>query len=234
MLQVQDLDVFYGRVQALHGVSLNVGEREAVAVLGANGAGKSTLIKAIAGWHRPQRGHVRFNDEDITHLEPWDRAARGLALVPEGGRVFRDLTVEQNLRLGTYLERSNSNLQSRLEEVFDLFPVLAERRHQVARTLSGGEQQMLAIGRAMMMQPRLLLVDEVSMGLMPILVQRVFAVLQTLRERGVTILLVEQNAYEALQVVDRAYVLENGRIVLSGMAEELREDPKVKAAYLGG
>jgi branched-chain amino acid transport system ATP-binding protein len=233
MLSIEHLDFYYRQIQALHDVSLEVGDREAVAVLGANGAGKSTLIKTIVGWQRPRRGSIRFDGHDVTHLTPWKRASLGMALVPEGGRVFRELSAVDNLRLGAYLQ-SNEAIREQLDVVFELFPALAERKTQVAKTLSGGEQQMLAIARAMMSQPRLLLVDEISMGLMPILVRRVFDVINDLRQHGVSILLVEQNAYEALNVVDRAYVLENGRIVLAGTAEELKENPRVKAAYLGG
>jgi branched-chain amino acid transport system ATP-binding protein len=233
MLSIEHLDFYYRQIQALHDVSLEVGDREAVAVLGANGAGKSTLIKTIVGWQRPRRGSIRFDGHDVTHLTPWKRASLGMALVPEGGRVFRELSAVDNLRLGAYLQ-SNEAIREQLDVVFELFPALVERKTQVAKTLSGGEQQMLAIARAMMSQPRLLLVDEISMGLMPILVRRVFDVINDLRQHGVSILLVEQNAYEALNVVDRAYVLENGRIVLAGTAEELKENPRVKAAYLGG
>ena len=233
MLSIEHLDFYYRQIQALHGISLEVGDREAVAVLGANGAGKSTLIKTIVGWQRPRRGRIRFDGHDVTHLTPWKRASLGMALVPEGGRVFRELSAVDNLRLGAYLQ-SNEAIREQLDVVFELFPALVERKTQVAKTLSGGEQQMLAIARAMMSQPRLLLVDEISMGLMPILVRRVFDVINDLRQHGVSILLVEQNAYEALNVVDRAYVLENGRIVLAGTAEELKENPRVKAAYLGG
>jgi len=233
MLQVTDLAVSYGRVQVLREISLSVGSDEAVAVLGSNGAGKSTLIKCLVGWLQPEQGQVRFDGQDVSHLRPWERAARGMALVPEGGRVFRELSVMDNLRLGAYLQPDEA-IPGRLEETFDLFPILAERKTQVAKTLSGGEQQMLAIARAMMSCPKLLLVDEISMGLMPILVKRVFGVLDGLRQRGVSILLAEQNAYEALEVVDRAYVLENGRIILEGTPEKLRESPRVRAAYLGG
>ncbi len=233
MLQVMDLDVSYGQVQVLWGISLEVGANEALAVLGANGAGKSTLMKTLAGWLRPRRGQVLFQGRDVTRLAPWERAAMGMALVPEGGRVFRDLSVLDNLRLGAYLQ-PDKVISRRLEEVFALFPVLAERKRQLAKTLSGGEQQMLAIGRALMGGPRLLLVDEISMGLMPVLVKQVFGVLDQLRQAGVSILLAEQNAYEALHVVDRACVLENGRIILEGTPEELQENPRVKAAYLGG
>lgn len=233
MLEVSDLDVYYGRIQALHDVSLTVGDQEAVAVLGANGAGKSTLINTVMGWLKPARGVVRLEGREIHHLPPWERVAQGMALVPERGRLFGDLSVVDNLRLGAYLQ-PDEVIREQMGAVFELFPVLAERRHQTAKTLSGGEQQMLAIGRAMMSRPRLLLIDEVSMGLMPILVKRVFSVINDLRQHGVSILLVEQNAYESLKVVDRAYVLENGRIVLEGKAEDLKENPRVKAAYLGG
>ena len=233
MLEIKNLDVYYGQIQAIHQLSLAVSEREAVAVLGANGAGKSTLIKTIMGWHKPRQGEIRFEGEVMNDLSPWERVERGIALSPEGGRVFRDLSVLNNLRLGAYLQ-PEAVIKKQTDIVFDLFPVLAERRKQVAKTLSGGEQQMLAIGRAMMSQPKLLLVDEASMGLAPILVERVFGALKDLREHGVSILLVEQNAFEALKVVDRAYVLENGRIVLAGAAAELTENERVKAAYLGG
>ncbi len=233
MLTIQDLDVFYGPIQALHGLSLRVDQGEAVAVLGANGAGKSTLIKAIMGLVPPQSGAIRLDGQPIHRLPAWERTARGMALVPEGGRVFRDLTVAQNLRLGGFLRREAEN-RAQMERIYALFPVLAERRNQLAKTLSGGEQQMLAIGRALMAQPRLLLIDEVSMGLMPILVQKVFQVIDGLRQENVSILLVEQNAAAALEVVDRAYVLENGHLVLEGPAAELRAEPQVRAAYLGG
>jgi branched-chain amino acid transport system ATP-binding protein len=233
MLSVKNMDVYYGQIQALHDVSLEVGDHEAVAVLGANGAGKSTLIKTLMGWVQPRRAEIYFSGRDIKKLSPWERVNKGLALVPEGGRVFRDLSVEDNLRLGAYLQ-PDDEIKKQREVVYQLFPVLKERKSQVAKTLSGGEQQMLAIGRAMMSKPQLLLIDEVSMGLMPILVKRVFSVINDLRKSGVSILLVEQNAFEALKVVDRAYVLENGQIVLEDTPEGLRHNEKVKAAYLGG
>jgi branched-chain amino acid transport system ATP-binding protein len=235
MLEIKNLDVYYGQIQALHQLSLTVAEREAVAVLGANGAGKSTLIKAIMGWEKPSSGEIRFENRVVNQMSPWERVTLGMALAPEGGRVFRDLSVTENLRLGGYLQ-PDAALQEQMEFVFELFPVLAERRKQTAKTLSGGEQQMLTLGRAMMSNPKLLLIDEASMGLAPILVERVFQVINDLRQagRGVGILLVEQNAFEALNVVDRAYVLENGRIVLEGVPDRLREDERVKAAYLGG
>ncbi len=233
MLTVNNLDVFYGQIQALYGVSLTVAEHEAVAVLGANGAGKSTLIKAIMGWETPRAGEISFAGERINGLTPWERVSRGIAIAPEGGRVFRDLSVTENLHLGAYLQPDVA-IRRQMDVVFDLFPVLAERRTQIAKTLSGGEQQMLAIARALMSQPKLLLIDEASMGLAPILVERVFEVINNLREHGVGFLLVEQNAFVALDVVDRAYVLENGHIVLEGAPDDLREDARVKAAYLGG
>jgi branched-chain amino acid transport system ATP-binding protein len=218
----------------LRDIVLTVQRDEGVAVLGANGAGKSTLIKTLIGWQTPARGRIIFDGEDITHLPVWDRTARGLAVVPEGGRVFRDLTVTQNLLLGAYTEKRSAEIEQRIREVLELFPVLGERRQQIAKTLSGGEQQMLAIARALMTRPKLLLIDEVSMGLMPILVKRVFQVIEQLRKNGVTILLVEQNAFEALKVVDRGYVLENGKLVLGDTASALTQNPRVKAAYLGG
>lgn len=233
MLTIHNIDVYYGHVQALYQISLTVGEKEAVAVLGANGAGKSTLIKSIMGWQRPAAGDITFAGQPINNLAPWERVNLGMALAPEGGRVFRDLSVTDNLRLGGYLQ-PEATLKKQMAVVFNLFPVLAERHNQIAKTLSGGEQQMLTIARAMMSRPRLLLIDEASMGLAPILVERVFEVINNLRQHGVGILLVEQNAYEALNVVDRAYVLENGHIVLEGEPAHLREDDRVKAAYLGG
>ncbi len=234
MLEIKNLNVYYKQIQALHDISLRMAEGESIAILGANGAGKSTLIKTLIGWQRPQAGQVHFLGQNVTTLQPWERIKMGLAIVPEGGRIFKDLTVEQNLLLGAYLENDQAAVHDSLAAVYELFPILEERKKQVAKTLSGGEQQMLAIGRAAMMRPRLLLIDEISMGLMPILVERVFGVIRDLRERGVSILLVEQNAYEALQVVERAYVLENGRLVLEGLAQELQENPRVKEAYLGG
>lgn len=233
MLRVENLHIGYGQIEILHGVSLDVKENEIVAVLGANGAGKSTLIKTLIGWLKPRSGEIFLNDEPIHQLPPWQRVAKGVALVPETGRIFRDLSVEDNLRLGAFLH-SEEIIKEQFQVVYELFPILAERRKQTAKTLSGGEQQMLAIGRAMMSNPHLLLVDEVSMGLMPILVKRVLQVIGELRNHQVSVLLVEQNAYEALKIVDRAYVLENGHLVLQGTPEELQENPKVKAAYLGG
>lgn len=233
MLTVENLHVRYGQIKVLHGVSLQVGEGEVVAVLGANGAGKSTLIKTIIGWLKPALGECRLDNEVLDSLPAWERVKRGIAIVPESGRLFRELSVEDNLRLGAYLCQEQ-DAKRQMEVVYNLFPILAERRNQITKTLSGGEQQMLAIGRAMMSNPRLLLIDEVSMGLMPILVKRVFQVIQELPQHQVSVLLVEQNAFEALKIVHRAYVLENGHIVLEGKAQELADNPLVKAAYLGG
>ena len=234
MLRVEGLRVAYGKIVALDGVSLGVGERELVAVIGANGAGKSSLLSALMGLVEPRGGAISFRGREITRFPSWERVRLGIALVPEGGRIFPDLSVEQNLRLGGYTIGRGEELSENLELVFSLFPVLKERLGQRAGTLSGGERQMLAIGRALMASPRLLLVDEVSMGLMPKLIPEILGTLVRLREeRGMSVLLAEQNAREALQVVDRGYVLKNGRITLEGTAAELRENAEVKAAYLG-
>jgi len=234
MLRVEGLRVAYGKIVALDGVSLGVGERELVAVIGANGAGKSSLLSALMGLVEPRGGAISFRGREITRFPSWERVRLGIALVPEGGRIFPDLSVEQNLRLGGYTIGRGEELSENLELVFSLFPVLKERLRQRAGTLSGGERQMLAIGRALMASPKLLLVDEVSMGLMPKLIPEILGTLVRLREeRGMSVLLAEQNAREALQVVDRGYVLKNGRITLEGTAAELRENAEVKAAYLG-
>ncbi len=234
MLRVEDLRVAYGKIAALDRVSLEVGERELVAVIGANGAGKSSLLSALMGLIEPRGGRVIFRDREITRWPSWARVKLGIALVPEGGRIFPDLSVERNLRLGGYTIGRGEELSENFELVFSLFPVLKDRLRQRAGTLSGGERQMLAIGRALMASPRLLLVDEVSMGLMPKLIPEILGTFRRLREeRGMSVLLAEQNAREALQVVDRGYVLKNGRIALQGTAAELCENAEVKAAYLG-
>lgn len=234
MLRVEDLRVAYGKIVALDGVSLEVGERELVAVIGANGAGKTSLLSALMGLVEPRGGRISFGDHEITRLPSWTRVRLGIALVPEGGRIFPDLSVERNLRLGGYVLPRGEGISVNLELVFSLFPVLKERLRQRAGTLSGGERQMLAIGRALMASPKLLLVDEVSMGLMPKLIPEILGTFVKLREeRGMSVLLAEQNAKEALQAVDRGYVLKNGRIALQGTASELRENAEVKAAYLG-
>lgn len=226
LLEVEDLTVAYGEVVAVREVSLHLDADELVAVLGANGAGKSTLLGAIIGWLLPLAGHIRLDGEEVGGLETWRRIRRGLALVPEGARVFGDLTVEENLRLARPSEDG-------LALALDIFPRLDERLDQVAATLSGGERQMLALARAIVRRPKVLLVDEASMGLMPILVDRVFEALQRLREEGIPVLLVEQST-KALRIADRAYVMETGRIVRRGTARELAADPAVERAYLGG
>ncbi|MBP2017781.1 branched-chain amino acid transport system ATP-binding protein [Symbiobacterium terraclitae] len=233
ILQVQDLQVAYGNIQALHGVSLEVNEGEIVTLIGANGAGKSTTLRAISGLNRPKSGTIRFQGTDITRVPAHQIVAMGIGHVPEGRRVFPDLTVRENLELGAYIARPDT-FHKNLAEVFERFPRLKEREFQKASTLSGGEQQMLALGRALMLQPKLLLLDEPSMGLAPRLVQEIFGIIAELNKRGTTILLVEQNAAMALSIAHRAYVLETGRVVLSGPAAELQSHPAVREAYLGG
>lgn len=235
LLEVRDLHTFYGSVEALKGISLQVDEGEIVALVGSNGAGKTTTLRTISGLERARSGAVRFAGRDITRAPAHEIVALGLGHVPEGRRVFSGLTVEENLNLGGYLlRRQPSLLKQRRDEVYEIFPRLRERRHQLAGTLSGGEQQMLAIGRALMMQPKLLALDEPSMGLAPLLVKTIFEIIQDIRRRGTAVLLVEQNARQALRIADRGYVLETGRIVLSDDAARLAADPRVRAAYLGG
>jgi len=231
MLQVRGLQAGYGRIPALHGIDLRVGAGELVALLGANGAGKSTLLRALSGVH-PASGNIFFNNNEIQNLPAERRVALGIVQVPEGRQVFGPLTVEDNLRLGAYA-RGRGGTQASLERVYALFPALASRRGEAAGTLSGGQQQMLAIGRALMAQPRLLLLDEPSMGLAPRLVAEIFACIQGLRAADTAILLVEQNAAAALAIADRAYVLEAGRLTLSGTGKELLADDAVRTAYLG-
>lgn len=233
MLQVENLNVYYGVIHALHDVSLAVGAGEIVTLIGSNGAGKSTTLLTLSGLLQPTSGSVRFEDKDLLNLPPHQRVTRGLVQVPEGRRVFSTLTVAENLDLGSYTRRDKTQVKQDLEEVYELFPRLRERRSQQAGTLSGGEQQMLAVGRAMMSRPRLLLLDEPSLGLAPLLVKEIFNVVKRIRDRGVTVLLVEQNAHMSLAIADRAYVLETGRVVMSGPAQDIARDPRVKEAYLG-
>ncbi len=233
MLEIHDLSVFYGKVQALDTVSIDVNDGEHVAVLGPNGAGKTTLMRTVMGQKAPISGRISFDGTDVTDLPSWEHASRGMAYIPEGGRVFPDASVVQNLKTGAYLEDDGQLVDDRLSGVFDLFPRLDERRTQQAGTLSGGEQQMLAIGRAMMSDPDLILIDEISMGLMPKLVDRAFDVLADLNERGIALLQVEQNVHKTLSVADRAYVLENGRVRAMGTPEELVESGAIEASYLG-
>jgi branched-chain amino acid transport system ATP-binding protein len=233
MLAVRELDAGYGSLQALWGLSLEVGQGEIVAVIGANGAGKTTLLKSIAGLVPPLRGEVRFEDQVISHLPANRVVGRGIALVPEGRKVFPYMTVRENLEMGAYLPPARGALEATLAEVTCLFPRLGERVNQLAGTLSGGEQQMLAIGRALMSRPRLLLLDEPSLGLAPFLVQEIFRIVRAINRQGTTILLVEQNVRQALEIAQRAYVLETGRIGLSGTGRDLLGNPHVRKAYLG-
>jgi branched-chain amino acid transport system ATP-binding protein len=232
ILEVKDLKVSYGAIEALHGVSFEVGQGEIVTLIGANGAGKSTILRTLSGLLRPKAGQVIYQGQEITKMPAHKIVTLGLGQVPEGRRVFANMTVRENLEMGAYTAPPGE-FQRDLDRVFQSFPRLKEREKQLAGTLSGGEQQMLAMGRALMTKPNLLLLDEPSMGLSPILVQEIFKIIQEINARGTTVLLVEQNSFMALSIARRAYVLETGRIVLSGDAAELREHPAVRAAYLG-
>ena len=233
MLEVKGLHVAYGGINAVRGIDLAVDAGELVTLIGANGAGKTSTLRALSGLHRPAAGRIHYNGEDVTALPAFELVRRGLALVPEGRGVFGRLTVEENLAMGAYTRRERVEVKSDRELVFALFPRLAERRRQAAGTLSGGEQQMLAIGRALMSRPKLLLLDEPSMGLAPIMVQRIFETIRRIAAEGVTLLLVEQNAKLALEVCTRGYVMESGRISLADTTQRLRTDPAVRQAYLG-
>ncbi len=233
LLEVRDLRVSYGTLEVVKGISVDVHRGEVVALIGANGAGKTTTLRTISGLLRAKAGEIRFDSEPIHHLLAHRVVERGVAHAPEGRRIFPHMTVLENLELGAFIRRAGDGLQGDLQRIFALFPVLAERRLQVAGTLSGGEQQMLAIGRALMSQPRLLMLDEPSMGLAPLMTQRILTTLEELRAEGTTILLVEQNAQAALSLADRAYVVETGRVVLTGTGPELLADAQVRKAYLG-
>ena len=233
MLKVSDINVYYGSIHAIKGVSFDVREGEIVTLIGANGAGKSTILKTVSGLLRSRTGSVDFQDYGIGGLASHNIVKRGLVHVPEGRRIFLRMSVQQNLEMGNYIHH-RSTMQSKLEDVFERFPRLKERRKQLGGTLSGGEQQMLAIGRALMTAPTLLMLDEPSMGLAPLLVEQIFEIIKELSDSGVTILLVEQNAQMALSIANRGYVLETGRIVASASAKELMEDEAVRRAYLGG
>jgi branched-chain amino acid transport system ATP-binding protein len=232
MLKAENLNVYYGKIHALKDVSFNVEEDEIVALIGANGAGKSTTLKTLSGILRSKTGRITFMDEDISHTESYKLLAKGMAHVPEGRRIFLQLTVQENLEMGAYIEKKLD--KDALDDVYTRFPRLKERRNQIGGTLSGGEQQMLAMGRALISHPKLMMLDEPSMGLAPILVEQIFDIIRELHEAGTTILLVEQNAEMALQIADRAYVLESGRITLSGTGQELMASDSIKKAYLGG
>lgn len=234
MLQVAGLNVYYGGIHALKGISFHVREREIVTLIGANGAGKTTTLKTISGLLQPRSGTIQYQGREITGVPAHRIVEYGLSQVPEGRRVFVDLSVEENLELGAYKRKDTGGIRQDLKRVYELFPRLAERRQQPAGTLSGGEQQMLAIGRGLMSRPKLMLLDEPSMGLAPLLVKEIFQIIREINFAGTTILLVEQNAHMALSVADTAYVMETGRIVLSGPAEEVARNDEVRKAYLGG
>lgn len=232
MLEVNNINVYYGQIHTLRDISLSVNEGEIVALIGANGAGKTTTLRTISGLLRSKTGDIHLMGEDISHTDAYKLAAKGLAHVPEGRHVFLQMTVQENLEMGAYTRKSY--LKEGLEDVYMRFPRLKHRKNQIAGTLSGGEQQMLAMGRALMSKPKILMLDEPSMGLAPILVQQIFDIIKELHDAGTTILLVEQNAEMALAIADRAYVLESGRIKLSGTGRELAQSDEIKKAYLGG
>lgn len=233
MLEVKDLQVFYGMIQAIKGISFEVNEGETVALIGANGAGKTTTLHTITGLLSPKKGSVVFEGKEITKVPAHKIVSLGMAHVPEGRRVFAQFSVYQNLKMGAYTRKDKAEIDEMLETVYKRFPRLKERQNQMAGTLSGGEQQMLAMGRALMSKPKIVLLDEPSMGLSPILVNEIFDIIQSLNKAGTTVLLVEQNAKKALSIADRAYVLETGRIVQSGDAQVLLNDESIKKAYLG-
>lgn len=233
MLEVKDLEVYYGMIQAIKGISFEVNKGEVIALIGANGAGKTTTLQTITGLLSPKKGSVMFEGKDITKIPAHKIVSMGMAHVPEGRRVFADLSVYENLKLGAYTRKDKENLNKDLESIYERFPRLAERKNQSAGTLSGGEQQMLAMGRALMSKPSIILMDEPSMGLSPILVNEIFDIIESISKSGTTVLLVEQNAKKALSIADRAYVLETGKIVTSGKASELLENDSIKKAYLG-
>jgi len=233
ILEVKGLDARYGGVHALKGVSLTVGEGEIVALIGSNGAGKTTALMSISQVVKPTAGSVMFEGRELVGVPPHEVVLRGLCQVPEGRRIFPRLTVMENLEMGAFLVRDRATIRRRMEEAFDVFPILRERATQLGGTLSGGEQQMLAIARALMLEPKILLLDEPSLGLAPLVVVRIFEVIESLRGRGIPVLLVEQNAHMALRAADRAYVLETGEIKREGPAKSLHDDPAIREAYLG-
>jgi branched-chain amino acid transport system ATP-binding protein len=233
LLEIDNITLLYGRIQALHGISLTVNEGEIVALIGANGAGKSTTMRAVSGLRPIAAGRIRFAGEDITKLRADLRTVRGISQAPEGRGIFPGMSVLENLEMGAYTRRDVAGIRADLERVYGLFPRLMERARQAGGTLSGGEQQMLTIGRALMSRPKLMLLDEPSMGLAPMLIQQIFSIITEINQQGTTILLVEQNAQQALSRAHRAYVLETGRIVKSGTGADLLHDPAVKDAYLG-
>ncbi len=233
MLEIKDLEVFYGVIQAIKGISFKVNEGEVVALIGANGAGKTTILQTITGLLSPKKGNIIFEGQELTKIPAHKIVSLGMAHVPEGRRVFAQFTVYQNLLMGAYTRKDKNEIEASLAAVYKRFPRLEERKNQIAGTLSGGEQQMLAMGRALMSKPRIILMDEPSMGLSPILVNEIFDIIQSVSASGTTVLLVEQNAKKALSIADRAYVLETGKIVQEGKAEALLNDDSIKKAYLG-
>jgi branched-chain amino acid transport system ATP-binding protein len=233
ILELDDVHTYYGSIHALKGISLNVRDGEVVTLLGANGAGKSTTLRSINGLNRPRQGSIRFDGRDITQTAPHQIVKRGIAQSPEGRRLFPRMSVTENLEMGAFQRRDRAGIREDMDRVFDLFPRLKERRSQKAGTMSGGEQQMCAIGRALMARPKLLLLDEPSLGLAPIFVERIFEIVKTINEQGTSILLVEQNALMALDAADRGYVLETGRIVLADEAQALKTNEQVRKTYLG-
>ncbi|HIW84208.1 MAG TPA: ABC transporter ATP-binding protein [Candidatus Dorea gallistercoris] len=233
MLTIKDLEVYYGVIQAIKGVSFEVNQGEVIALIGANGAGKTTILHTITGLIAPKNGSVLFEGKELTKMPAHKIVSLGMAHVPEGRRVFSDLSVYENLRMGAYTRRDKNEIEQTLEKVYERFPRLKERRNQMAGTLSGGEQQMLAMGRALMSKPKIILMDEPSMGLSPIMVNEIFSIIQEVSDGGTTVLLVEQNAKKALAIADRGYVLETGNIVLEGKASDLLDNDSIKKAYLG-
>jgi branched-chain amino acid transport system ATP-binding protein len=233
LLEVSHIDVFHGSFQALWDVSLTIKPGEIVAIIGANGSGKSTLLDTISGMVHPAKGSIEFEEKDISALEPFHIVGLGISQVPEGRRVFPDLTVLENLIIGSYNHNARSKREQNLQRVYQFFPVLGERKSQLAKTLSGGEQQMLALGRGLMSDPKLILLDEMSLGLAPIVINELYGILREIRDRGITILFVEQNVRRSLTEADRAYIMEAGRVVLSGDVATLREEERVKKAYFG-
>jgi len=233
LLQVKNIDVFYGNLQVLWDTSLEVRSGEIVAIAGANGAGKSTLLKTISGVLHPATGSIEFAGKDITRLNPYDIVALGISQVPEGRQLFPEMTVLENLNIGSYSRDARPQREENLAKVYELFPILEERKNQLAKTLSGGQQQMVAIGRGLMANPKVMIIDEMSLGLSPLIVSELFRVLHQVKDRGITILLVEQNVWQTLHEADRAYVIETGRIVLSGKALDLMDEEDVKNAYFG-
>jgi branched-chain amino acid transport system ATP-binding protein len=234
MLKVDNISVYYGNIQAIKGISLEVNEGEIVTLIGANGAGKSTLLKTLSGLLKPKEGTIQYLGNNISGKPVQDIVKAGISHVPEGRRVFANMSVEENLELGAYLRKDTAEIRKDFEKVYELFPRLKERSKQMSGTLSGGEQQMLAMGRAIMARPKLLLLDEPSMGLAPLFVKTIFQIIEEINRDGTTILLVEQNAHMALSIANRAYVIETGKVVISGTASELKESDQVKQAYLGG